>query len=366
MKKYLKILLIVLTVVAIGAGIYFYFFTDRAQTLQEFIGSVFPTSERTGELPTPGEEILELKLQLSATTPIFDYWLDSTGNIYYLNEAGQVIRKSGETEEIINSQTISRLNKIMPSADGNAIIAKFNYPNSPVFSIFNVATDSWQPLPAGTIAAAWSPNSNEIIYANGQSLNRLNLDTNATTKIIDLTQEELDLDWVLPTRILLSIPPTIELESSIWSLDLTTRTMAPIIRNEFGLTANWYSNSEFGIKLHNDRRRPVISLIDKNGATLESFNFVTLPSKCLIEARKIYCAVPTNVDEGLELPDDYYKRAVYFSDRFYEIDLTGAGVFELVTEAPGWIMDAENLKIHNGRLYFKNRLDSGLYSLRIE
>jgi hypothetical protein len=366
MKKYLKILLILLVVAAIGAGIYFYFFTDRRQDLQELIGSVFPTSERTGELPTPGQEVVELKLQLSATTPIFDYWINSDGIIYYLNEFGQVIKRNGETEELLNSQTISGLNKILPSSDGSAIIAKFNYPSSPIFSIFNTDTTNWQPLPAGTIAAAWSPDSNIIIYANGQSLNRFNLDTNATTKIIDLTQKEIDLDWVLASTLLISVPPTIELQSSIWSLNLNTLTLTPIIRNEFGLNIKWYSNSEFGIKLHDEKRQPIISLIDKTGSVLESFNFVTLPSKCLIEARKIYCAVPTNIDEGLELPDDYYKKAVYFSDRFYEIDLTGAGVFELVTEAPGWIMDAEHLEIHNNRLYFKNRLDNGLYSLKIE
>ena len=97
---------------------------------------------------------------------------------------------------------------------------------------------------------------------------------------------------------------------------------------------------------------------------LTPLSFNTLPPKCLIENNKIYCAVPKNINEGIKLPDDYYKKAIYFDDTIYLIDLSNAGVTELKTDS-NLTIDAEHLEISNGKLFFKNRLDDKLYSLEL-
>ncbi len=369
MNKYLKIAIIVIILSSLALGIYF--LLKKNPAIQNLAVSLFPASQKLNNGPignTAGTP--EQKFQAPINEPIFDYWINSkNGSVYYLNQAGQVIKSSNGSNELVNSQTLPKLNKISASNDGTYAVAEFNYPQLPTFSIFNTVSNNWQALPANTIAAAWSPNlpagAQELLYADNKNLNVLNLTNQKTAKIIELTQKELGLSWISPeTALLYSQLPTAELGSDLWSLNLNTKNLLPIIKNEPGLTIQWSKNSNLGIKLFNQKRKPLISLIDQNGAILDTFNFLTLPSKCLIDKNKIYCAVPKNIREGLNFPDDYYKKSVYFDDAFYLIDLSGAGVKELKTDSDLTI-DAEHLEISGGKLFFKNRLDDKLYSLAL-
>lgn len=365
MKKYLKILSAILLVGAIGGGIYWFF--QKTPAGQNFIGSVFPGTSKNGGLGNNSADSAKEKFQIISAEPIFDYWINSkTGSIYYLNEAGQVLKKSDGSEELVNSQTLPKLNRLSASSDGGFAIAKFNYPDAITFSIFNTVTNSWQPLPAGTIAAAWSPtNSQELIYLDDKALKILNLVSQKTAEVMKLTQKEANLDWVNDSTVFLSVPAATEIVSTLWTIDISKKTLLPLFKEQFGLTANWSKNSDLGIKLYNLKGKPFLDLVDKKGTILDTFNFKTLPEKCSFNKSKLYCAVPKNISEAVRLPDDYYKKAVYFEDAIYLIDLSGAGVSELTANLPITI-DAEHLEISGGKLFFKNRLDDKLYSLRIE
>lgn len=359
-KKYLKILTIIIILIAIGFGVYYFF--KKSPAGQNFLGVIFPGTFKAGE-EIGGQPIAGAKLQALTQDPIFDYWINSkTGNIYYLSPVGQVIRISGGQEEVVNSQTLSRLNQLTASPDGTLAIAKFNYPNFQTFSIFNTVTNSWQPLPAGTIAAAWSP-TQEIAYLDAKSLKTLNLANQKTVEILKLTQKEAELYWRPDSKILLTNSlSSSELESQIWSINLANKTIAPFL-NETGLAIKWSLDGKFGLRLKTVNRTPLLGLIDENGQALAELTFVTLPSKCLIKEKKIYCAVPKNLPERISLPENYYKKAVYFEDSFYLIDLNTGGVSTIFN--PELPIDAEHLELDNGRLYFKNRLDDKLYSLTL-
>jgi hypothetical protein len=365
LKRILKITALVLLLAGIGWGAY-YLFQNR-EVAQELITSVFPGTEKTEEVPTTGEpETPEQKLNSLTVGAIFDYWINKkTGQIYLVNESGQIGRIAGQEAELTNSQTLPGLNKIQPSFDGAFAVAKFNYPSLPTFSIFNTSNSSWQPINANVIAAAWSPNTSEIAYLDDKSLNILNLATQRTRKVLDMTQRDTELQWITPSTILISQTPTISLTATVWTLNLSNNTLRPLFRDEAGLLVKWSVDSELGIKLHSEKRLPVLSLVNQSGQTFTTFNFATIPSKCLIQENKIYCAVPKNIPEGVLLPDDYFKNAVYFDDSFYSIDLSGAtGVTELQLDQPV-VIDAEHLELLDGQLLFKNRLDGRLYGLKI-
>ncbi len=368
MKKYLKYIAIILVITAIAGAVYYFFFRER-EALPEFIGGLFPGSEKIDREIAEPEEAEEPQLQALEDFPIFDYWINvETGDFYYVTLAGQVVKETEAGERsTVNSQIITRLNRVTASPNGRYALAKFNYPNLPTFGIFNTATDSWQPLPENTIAAAWSPDSQRLIYANENSLNILNLSNGRSSKALDLTQKALELDWVSDELVFLSVPASVEHASSIWSLNLSNNRLTPLFEDEIGLTAKWFENSDLGLALFSVNRSPFISLVDHAGEVLNVFNFTTLPSKCLIYlGSKLYCAVPKNIGLNTELPDDYYKKSVYFDDALYEIDLTGAGVFELTTENKNVAIDAEHLEVYAGRLYFKNRIDNRFYSFNLE
>ena len=360
MKKYLKITAVILILTAIGFGIYYFF--KKSPVAQDFLSGVFPGTFKAGKeagvQPIAGE-----KLNTLTQDPIFDYWINSkTGNIYYLTPVGQVIRVSGGQEELINSQTLPRLNQVLASNDGTLAIAKFSYPDFPTFSIFDTVTNAWRPLPSETIAAAWSP-AGEIAYLDNKSLKTINLTNQKIAEVLKLTQKEAELYWQSNSKILLTNGLlSSELESQIWSINLANKTITPFL-SEVGLAVKWSDDGKFGLRLKNVNRTPLLGLIDENGQTLAELTFVTLPSKCLIKEKKIYCAVPKNLPERVNLPEDYYKKAVYFEDGFYLIDLNTGGVSTIfIPDSP---IDAEHLELDNNKLLFKNRLDEKLYQLTL-
>ena len=362
MKKYLKITVSILVVGLVILGAYFLFRNNP--TVQKLVVSVFPASKKT--VRGLGEEagVPAPKLQSLTADPIFDYWINSkTGDVYYLNEAGQVLKKSGEAEATLaNSQTVLRLNQITVSFDGTYALAKFNYPNFPTFSVFNTDTNSWQPLPEKTIAAAWSPNAPEIAYLDDKALKTLNITTQKTAEVVKMTQKELFLHWRTDSKILLSAAS--DSVSKILALNLKNKTLEPFLE-EAGVSIQWAKDDRLGIKLNHVNGTNQTSLVDSSGAALSTFTFVTLPSKCAISEDKIYCAIPKDVPERTKLPEDYYKRAVYFDDVFYLIDLETGGYSEVPTENPDLVIDADHLEVYNNTLYFKNRLDNKLYSLNL-
>lgn len=365
LKRILKITAIVLIIAAIGWGAYYLF--QNKEVAQELITAVFPGTEKTEEVLVTGEQAKpEQKLNSLTAEAIFDYWINKkNGNIYLVNVAGQIGILTNAQAGVVNSQTLPSLNKIQPSSDGAYAFAKFNYPSFTTFSVFNTANGNWQPLNGNVIAAAWSPNSPELAYLSDKALHILNLSTQKTRKVLDMTQRDAELQWTSTSTILISQTPTASLAATMWALNLSNNTLRPLFRDEAGLLVKWSADSELGIKLHNEKRLPVLSLVNQAGQTFTAFNFATLPSKCLIQTNKIYCAVPKNIPEGTLLPDDYFKNAVYFDDAIYSIDLSGTtGVTELQLDQLV-VIDAEHLELHNNLIYFKNRLDGKLYSLKL-
>lgn len=359
-KKYLKPLALIISAVALGVLAYYFFKTNPA--IQKAAVNLFPGSQKTGAENNLGVTVEVPKFGALTNISIFDYWLNSkTNSIYYLNEAGQIIKNNNGNEELVNSQSLQKLNKVTASPDGNYILAKFNYPTLPTFSIFNTITNSWQSLPQNTIAAAWSPDSQKIAYLDDKSLKILNILTQKTQEVLKFSQKEIDLDWRFDNQILISsnYGPT----TKILSFALDKKTLTPFLE-EFGLVIKWSDDNLFGIKLNTINNKPVTSIIDANGTVLTQLTFITIPSKCLIQQHKIYCAVPQNISEQLKLPEDYYKKVVYFDDKLYLIDLTNGGVSEISADINVPI-DADHLEFSQGKLYFKNRLDDKLYSLAL-
>src|SRR3989338_5185318 len=148
MKKYLKIASgIIVLIVIIVSG--YLLWTNVFQEL------IFPTTQTT---PTESAAITAI-----SDGPIFDYWINGKNNsIYFLNQIGQTARVADTNRTVVNFQTLDNLHAIQPSFDGAYVVAEFNYPQLPTFSIFNTATNNWQPLPTKTHAAAWSQITQEI------------------------------------------------------------------------------------------------------------------------------------------------------------------------------------------------------------
>lgn len=368
-KRILKIILIIVVIAGIGFGGYYVWQKIKA-------GKVISPAA----LPSTGSEVTSPQQPSATNQPllkimidkeIFDYWTNSqTGVVYYLDAAGQIFKISNGEPELVSSQTINNLNSVLASPDGTLLMIKFNYPLKPTFSIFDSITASWLPLPENTISAAWASwasTSQQVVYLeNKDSSGRiavLNTSSKKIKEIAKITQKDLNLYWIKTDELLLSPSPTADLASSLYSLNIAKKTIKPLIKDEKGLDIKWSKQGDIGLKLAVINNKIVLSVIDSAGNTTADLSFITLPGKCVFEQRRVYCAVPRDIPDGIKLPDDYYKKVIYFQDDFYLIDLDTGNAAPILIATDN--IDAYRLTIENNQLLFINRYDQKLYSLKL-
>lgn len=382
-KRLIRIISIVLIIAGIGVGVYYLWVWLNAKGgVSGIINGEVPTTEvvetTTNATTTAGTEIgtetttqepqvITQKLSVLINSPVFKYWLSSKDNsLYFANLNGQIIKiNSSGSRSLASSQTLSDLHSLVSSADGSMVLAEFNYPELPSLSIFSASSTSWKPLPAGTISAAFSPDSKTVAYTDQSALRTMDLATQKITEIQKMSQVGFKLNWLKPSEILFYEEPSIETINKYYSFNLTTKTFTNIIDGQFGVDIIWSKDAKQGIKLASINRTPKLELINEFGDTDVIFTFLTIPEKCLMENSKIYCGVPKNIRSGIILPDDYYKKKDYFADDIFELDLPTGKITKLLDGSETTI-DASDLKIKDGALLFINRYDNKVYSLNIQ
>lgn len=374
MRMSLKIIIILLAIALIGGLIYTIFFQERPTPPS--LGGVGVSPEETTKEPSKNAladvagPVGESNLRSLAIGAVLDYWINKkTGEFYYLGDDGSVSKINGslaeiESTSVINSQTLPNLRQLLPAPDGTAALAEFNYPEATTFSVFETETGNWQPLPSKIISAAWSPDSQEITYLDDRGIKIWNRNTKKSRELIGLSQKDLNLGWLTKNQMLISDPPSVDHTGSIWSLNPNTKTLSLIMEQKNGLMSEWSQDGSQGMLFYKSGIKDLTTLIDNRGATLRTFAFTTLPSKCYLETSKIYCAVPRVIPPLAILPDDYLKRKIYFEDGIYLIDLAKETLTPLLeTLTP---IDAEHLEVYQDTLIFKNRLDDRVYTLRLQ
>lgn len=381
-KKLIRIISIVLIIAGIGVGIYYLWVRLNAKGGITGIikGGATPTTEVTQtatggttaaeteiETATQEPQVITQKLSVLINSPVFEYWLSSQDNsLYFANLDGQIIKiNSDGSRSLVSSQTLSALHSLKASADGSMVLAEFNYPELPSLSIFSASSAGWKPLPAGTIAAAFSPDSKTIAYTDLSALKTLDLSTQKVTEAQKMSQIGHKLNWLRTSEILFYEEPSIETINKYYFFNLTTKTFANIIDGQFGVDIIWSKDAKQGIKLASINNVPRLELINEFGDADVVFTFLTVPEKCLIESSKIYCGVPKNIRSGIVLPDDYYKKKDYFVDDIFELDLPTGKIAKLF-DGNEVAIDASNLKIKDGSLLFINRYDNKVYSLKLD
>ena len=213
---------------------------------------------------------------------------------------------------------------------------------------------------------------------------------------MEIRAEDLALYWIGANQIILSDKTSASYAGSVLSLDIKKKTLSTIIENNLGLQSIW--NVPLGVGLVFTSKYSggggSVSLFDLSGVRLNGLNFITLPSKCAFfvqqqeasiqatttklasatqaasgaasSTKTLYCAVPRDQKKlGFStLPDDYLMRALYTSDNFLAINLDTGNTTPILTDT-SQALDATNLKIFNGTLFFVNRYDNKLYAISL-
>jgi len=305
-----------------------------------------------------------------SSEPIFDYWTSASGEIYYLAVTGQIYKldeRGSETK--LASQAIPDLDSVRASFNGAALVVAFGAGPNKTFSLFRVADATWEPLPEDVTAVSWDPERPRLAYfkdtGSASILYLLDLTNGRTTEVIRLAQKDLGLEWLTPEEIYLTQKPSARFAGSLWSLNLRSKSLRLIVREENGLMIRWGDRGKLGLKSTTAGRDIHLSLINNNNQSLRPVRLPpTLTSKCVFEGEIIYCAVPASIPSAAVLPDDYLKDRVYFSDGFRSWD-TATGTVTAIPINQSAPVDAEKLTKLQNKLLFINRYDRKLYSLGI-
>jgi len=374
MKKIIIIIRVILGIVAMGLGVYFAWKKTKTILTPPSAPSQ-PTSVGITEPTAAERQLAAQKLKILSDQPIFDYWIYSTSSeqVFYVNQEGKIFKiKEDGNDEAITSEPIENLQTIKSSSDGKRVFIKSGDLVSPKFTIFNSETKIFELLPENITAAAFSPDAKKIAYLETKAIQSdliikdlVNLKQKPSW-IISISQKDFDLDWISAEKIVLVPKSSAFYQASAWVIDTKKKTVSPLGAEVNGLMIKWSSNGKIGLQFssQSEGREGRLNLINEQGLVQAGLDFITLPDKCLISDPKIYCAIPTSIPAKTVLPDDYLKRAVYFRDALYQIDISQNSLSGIFTETEPAI-DAARLNLLDNKLLFINRYDSRLYSLEI-
>jgi len=394
-KKIIIITVIVLCIIALGAGVYFAWKKTRtiltppdSSPQNSVNGQSISINNLAG---SSSDGAVASKLSVISDNTIYGYWVFNSNfsaataqkiqgsGVFYVGRDGIIYKvKADGADEALTSSSIENFQSLESSLDGKRVIIKSGNSGASKFVVYNSENNIFESLPDKITAADFSPDGKKAAYfsANAGDPGKSDLITKSLidlkqkpATLLSLYQGDFSLNWISQNKITLVPKPSAFYPASIWAVDVVKKTLSRLTSEENGLNGlivNWSSDGKIGLQFSSsmEGRSRILNLINDQGEVMANFEFVTLPEKCFVSDPKIYCAIPQSIPDKSALPDDYLKNAVYFVDSLYQIDIT-SNSFERIFDGNASAIDAINLNFVDGKLFFINKYDSKLYVLEL-
>lgn len=310
---------------------------------------------------------------------VLDYFVYSATSSVVFQADGQIALLSQSGAEVLSNTEIEDILQADFSYDGKKLMVVFGKRKSPQASIFDIEAKSWLPLADTVYSFAWSPADARLAYLTktGAGYEIKTLDTakaNARPQtVVPLLAEDVQLNWPRPGQILVLQTPSAKVPGSLLKIDVTRNTITPLIQDRSGLDILWSGVSDWGLVFVSGfgKKGGELRLVDGDGRRLTTISFLTLPEKCTFysdQENKEYliCGVPLDDTWSTSvLPDTYLKKEIFSSDWLYRVDMKTGDVEAIYDYDDRAALDAVDLMVKDGVLYFKNRLDGSLYGLAL-
>lgn len=407
MSKSIKIVLIFLVVAGVvGAGVYF----GTRETPQpaapaggeETALPGVPTGEGSGTATggaqgsstgaeggaQTGEKVGEVVDVLGAKIlykePVLDFSPTQDGGIILVNKRGVVvsISASGEKKELNNSEVDNPLSATF-STDSKKILVSYGKSSAPQFSVYDVASSTWQPILAN-VAATIRPSTYEVVYLyekNGLKnllLWDLKKPKSTPQQISSFQIEDPILSWKDKDTLLINEKPSAYVKGSILAFSLSKKTVTPLIKDKYALHSIWNNGGSTGLAFYGDNtyRGGTLRLYGKNGEEGSKLSLLTLPEKCSFAYssttstatttqadNSLYCSIPRNPQtfKLAIMPDDYLKGTTVTEDDLVKINLE-TGSLEIVFAPADSKIEMYKIIAGEKDIYFLNRNNDALYS----
>ena len=416
MSKSIKIVLIFLVVAGVvGVGVYFGT-KDNVQpgspTTTEgetSLPGIQAGEQGTSELPTqtgttgeqqeftyntPEEVAPVAGTKILYKEPVLGFTPTADGGVLLVSKNGTIVSvsPSGDRKEL-NSSGIENALEATFSTDGKKILLTYGKNTTPQFSVYDVASSTWQPLLADT-AASLRPKTHEVVYLYEKSgvknLFLWNLDKPKSTpqQISSLQIEDPILSWKDKDTLLIQQRPSAYTKDTLLSFNLSKKIVTPIIQDKYALNSIWNEAGSSGLVFYGDNtyRGGALRLYLAGGEEGSKLTLVTLTEKCsfyhsagffststpkttasstaLAQKNELYCAIPrdSKTFRYAILPDDFYRGTISTSDDLIKINLDDGslGVILSPTDA-----SLEIYKPFAGEkeIYFIDKRTGALYSV---
>lgn len=399
MKKFLIILLIVLAV----AGIVYAGYTLSTKktagngTVVGGLPEAAPIIGSGGQNGDPTTTETAAGLATVGTEQFFSFGVASDTSIIAASSDGKIFKVLADGSA--SSLSASALDSFISadfSSDAQKIVLSFGSPDNKQFSVFNVATRSWTPLAVGVVSASWKPNSHVLAYAVEKSGLKtvFSLDTDSPkakpVQLFSLRTEDLVLDWIAINKISIGQKSSGFVRGFFLLFDIAKKTFSSPVTDAPGALLAWDATASRALEFLSNQtaKGGDFRIISASGETINKFQFITLPEKCLFvpeqiptstvatstkikiapvvvpDEKNIICAIPSNQSDFAQktIPDEYYKRSLFAVDNIYKINLED-GSASLLLSAKNTNVDVQNPILLGGKLFFLNRIDGKIYSL---
>ena len=180
------------------------------------------------------------------------------------------------------------------------------------------------------------------------------------------------VEWIKDGLVVLTTKPSYDIEGYSYFVNTNNGTMKKILGEIKGLTV--LTSPDATKILYAKSKKNVFDLVvyDIETKTETSLKLNTFPEKCVWgteNANLLYCAI-SNFSNNNNLPDDWYKGKISFSDEIWLIN-TETGKTGIVTPMKKFTGDGIDvveisLNLKEDRLLFTNKKDGALWMLKLE
>ena len=336
--------------------------------------TVSPTITPTPNELTPG------KIAVLSSREAFDVWVskDDKPIIKYLFKSeGTVYQIDTKTkkEEIFSSFT-PNLIKILWSPNGYHLINIFKQEENTLNKYsYNLITKENVKLDKNLKYIAWSSNGEQIAYHyyNQETkegfISSADPDGKNWKNLTPVLGNDLKIDW--PKKDKISFTNLLPNNTTLSDISIinpeTGESPKQIIQKKYGLGILW---SPSGTKLlfsgsDNSGENPKLYILNE-ALEQKTLNTEGIAEKCVWSKTEkfIYCAIPNNTLEGINMPQDWYSNKFLSRDIFLQINIE-TGEKKRISDEENYDALSLFLSPNEDYLYFVNKESGFLYELKI-
>lgn len=257
---------------------------------------------------------------------------------------------------ILSYYTDGSLRRLYTQYSGTSTITSSFLPNN----IQEITTSLTDNMIAYTIT---SPEETTIVTARP---NNTGVKTVYSTPI-----QDLEISVPAANRIALKTKSSAYAPGTLYMLNPSSKQLTRVLAEKEGLDVLWSPDGNNFLTMETVKEGTQVSLrvVSLKDNKVTSLPFATLPEKCVWapspKTQTLYCAVPSPIPPGTNLPDEWWQGSVSFDDALWRISLDTNTQEQIL---PPYQLDATNLFLSKDEsfVFFTNKKDGSLWSLHLK